>query len=1139
MKSTTTPRDRRITATIDAPRATNRCSVPTNLWWSIRRGGEVPRRRTLDLADGTAALNVVVADFGRAVTRKIRTGHGSQEDHLRGPFEQMLAGIADSLGLSITTIGEARLPDLSIRPDYAVDVDGARVGYVELKRPGSGVPDSWANPNQHDREQWERFQLLPNVLYSDGEQFARYSFGNLQGNVARLEPGLNQAGEKLHAVGNDFARVLTSFLLWEPEPPRSLDELVRLVANLCRLLRDDVAAELVREQSGVSETQTFSGLATDWRQVLFPKLTDTEFADQYSQTVTFALLLARVEGVSFHGRSIAEIARLLGKKHSLMGRALTVLTDQPDEEHSVALTTMIRVLSVVDWAAFPDDSYAMLYEDFLAEYDPALRRKSGIYYTPAPLVTFTARLVDDVLRSRLGRKLGFAENDVIVVDPAMGTGSFLAEIVNTVARTIAVEQGHGAVAPHLRELSDRLIGFENQAAPYAVAELRIHSLLKKRHRAEVPAKERRFLADTLDDPDVQTLPMGRMYEAIERSRREANLIKRTEPVMVVIGNPPYVDRVKGTADWIEEPNNHSTSPSLTAFRKPGNGRFEYVLSNKYVYFWRWATWKVFDAHREQPAGVVAMVCSAGFTSGPGFAGMREYLRRTADEGWVVDLSPEGHQPPVKTRFFRGNQQPICVAVFIRKGAPDPSVPARIHRVSVTGSVDEKSSALGNLHVDGRGWQDCVNGWGDPFQVGGRRSWDSMPSMTDLLPWAVPGIKPNRTWVYSPDKSALRERWGRLVRASSREKPALLKETSSTQIGSRIAHVPGMVKHSGTLATETGTCPKLRRIAHRSFDRKWTIPDARLHHRPSPSLWFTDSAEQIYVVEQHAHPIRTGPALIFSSLIPDMDCHSGRGGRVMPIYRDKSATHPNISPGLLDFLSETFSSPVSAVDLVAYLAAVTAHSGFTQRFFKDLGTPGVRIPITRNPELWSRAVCIGSEVIWLHTFGERCVDPQAGRRRESPKLQAERPEVRVRIPDTEPGMPDKMTYDDQTRTLYVGTGELAPVEPEVWTYEVAGMRVLRHWFGYRKKNPTGTRTSQLNDIVTTRWTPSMTTELLELINVLTRCVALEPRQKELLDQIMNDALITVENLAAGNVLPVPPNACKVPKASVQQTLPPAS
>lgn len=486
------------------------------------------RGRTTPLLRQANRIDGIISQFGSEVTRKLRTGQGFQEDHLRGPFERMLVDLANSLGLKITPIGETRLPDLSIRPDYAINVEGARVGYVELKKPGHGIPGTWKRPTKHDKKQWEQLKLLPNVLYSDGQSFARYNFGKPQGRIARLEPGLDRAGDKLHAADTEFARVVTDFLEWEPERPRTLDDLVRIMANLCRLLRDDVAAELIREQRGESTGHTFSGLVNDWRHVLFPNLSDKEFADQYAQTVTFALLLARVDGVSFQARSISEIARLLGKKHSLMGKALGVLTDQPEDEHSVALTTMLRIISAVDWSYFPEDSYAMLYENFLTKYDPALRRKSGVYYTPAPIVSFMTRFVDDILRERLDRRLGFAENEVIVVDPAMGTGSFLADVINRVAKTVSDEEGPGVVTPRLRELSNRLIGFENQAAPYAVAELRIHSLLKKRHRADIPLKERRFLADTLDDPHLQMLPMGSLYETIKQVREDANLVKREE-----------------------------------------------------------------------------------------------------------------------------------------------------------------------------------------------------------------------------------------------------------------------------------------------------------------------------------------------------------------------------------------------------------------------------------------------------------------------------------------------------------------------------------------------------------------------------------------------------------------------------------
>jgi hypothetical protein len=260
----------------------------------------------------------------------------------------------------------------------------------------------------------------------------------------------------------------------------------------------------------------------------------------------------------------------------------------------------------------------------------------------------------------------------------------------------------------------------------------------------------------------------------------------------------------------------------------------------------------------------------------------------------------------------------------------------------------------------------------------------------------------------------------------------------------------------------------------------------------------------------------------------MHYHSGRGGRVMPLYRDAEATRPNITSGLPEFLGARLGRRVTAPNLVAYIAAVTAHPGYTERFAKELKSPGVRIPLTSDTGLWERAVDVGREVLWLHTYGERYIDAEADRPRGVPRLRSERPKVRVTIPDTEEKMPDKIDYDEQSETLKVGDGRISPVAAEVWNYQVSGMRVVKHWFGYRKKNPSGNRQSELDHIVVTSWTPAMTTELLDLLNVLGRCVALQPRQAELLDEIMDSPRITVADLEDAGVLPVPAAATKAPK-----------
>jgi hypothetical protein len=561
--------------------------------------------------------------------------------------------------------------------------------------------------------------------------------------------------------------VVADFFLWKPDPPLTIPQLVDSAAKLCRLLRGEVTETLERERAGEEPSPVFTGLADDWRTLLFPGLSDGEFADAYAQTVTFALLLARVDGIAFDDRPLSEIARQLGKKHSLMGKALSVLTEETVEGRSVVIATMLRVFGVIDWEPLSrgrEDTYLHLYEHFLGVYDQSLRKQSGSYYTPNEVVTTMVRLVEEILHTRMGIGRGFAADDVVVVDPAMGTGTFLLSIIDAVARTVAEEEGNGAVPPQVRSLFSRLVGFEKQAGPFAVAELRVHQAVKAKHQTEVPEEEVKFfVADTLDNPYIEQTHLGLTYEPIARSRREANKIKRDTPVLVVIGNPPYRERARGLGGWVEQGDSNSgAARPIDAFRAAGNGRYEYVLSNLSVYFWRWATWKVFDAHPGQPAGVVAFITTAAYTSGPGFAGMREYLRRTANEGWIIDLSPEGHQPDVSTRVFPGVQHQLCIGIFARYDNPAPSEPANIHHISVSGSRARKFAQLSDLSLANPSWVPCATGWQDRLVPAGDQAWEGYPLLGDLMPWQAPGVKPNRTWVHAPDAGILRARWDRLI-----------------------------------------------------------------------------------------------------------------------------------------------------------------------------------------------------------------------------------------------------------------------------------------------------------------------------------------------------------------------------------------
>ena len=322
------------------------------------------------------------------------------------------------------------------------------------------------------------------------------------------------------------------------------------------------------------------------------------------------------------------------------------------------------------------------------------------------------RMVNEALRDRFGFTDGLANPSVTLVDPAMGTGTFLLEVLRSLAATVSEDQGEGAVPGAVAAALSRIIGFEIQLGPFAVAQLRILAEARRARLGAAPVDElQTFVTNTLDNPFIEDESLGMWYEPIARSRREANRIKKDRPVMVVIGNPPYKERSHGQGAWIESgtPEAGQTAP-LARFIPPadwGVGAHVKHLYNPYVYFWRWATWKVFDHHPAADRGVVCFISVAGFLDGPGFQRMREYLRRRCDAIWVIDCSPEGHQPAVSTRIFEAVQQPVCIVLALRDHSTTSETPATIRFHQLTkGTRIDKFAQLANLSLTSADWELC-------------------------------------------------------------------------------------------------------------------------------------------------------------------------------------------------------------------------------------------------------------------------------------------------------------------------------------------------------------------------------------------------------------------------------------------------
>ena len=412
-----------------------------------------------------------------------------------------------------------------------------------------------------------------------------------------------------------------------------------LLAPQCRMLRDDVTEALSHAHSSLTR------LATDWRELLFPAATDAQFADAYAQTVAFALLLGRSIGAD--PLTLQNTQDALSARHNLLSRALQVLTDpQARTELATSLDLLLRVVGVVPPAtlASPEDPWLYFYEDFLAAYDPKLRKDAGAYYTPVEVVRTQVRLIDELLVERFGRQRGFAASDVVTLDPATGTGTYLLAVIEHALTRVEAKQGAGAVPGQASALAGNLYGFELMVGSYAVAELRVTRALQD-YGAELPVQGTHiYLSDTLESPHAEPAQLPLFLQPIADQRARALEVKRDVPVLVCLGNPPYDRHAAATGtngertgSWVRWGNdgNSGRGAILRDFIEPATAAGHSLqlknLYNLYVYFWRWALWKVFEQETEAGPGIVSFITASSYLYGDAFVGMREHMRRDCDE----------------------------------------------------------------------------------------------------------------------------------------------------------------------------------------------------------------------------------------------------------------------------------------------------------------------------------------------------------------------------------------------------------------------------------------------------------------------------------------------------------------------------
>lgn len=1052
-----------------------------------------------------------------------------------------------------------QLPPLTAKQNFGVfflNFDGRNLPITAVRRlvhrlvsnkrgRGAGTHPTWAlddllffcfaNGDQ-------RVIHVVNFREKDGKRVLRVLSWSDKPTETRLDLLVRKAVPELSWTADDAPRLIVDpassrALAGYREGLRNAKQLSRRMAEVAQDVRDEVADLLAVETT----TGPIRRLYRDVREQLLGDITQERFADVYAQTMVYGLLTARIaHPEQFESEQSLAVLKFdnefLDAIYSRFREGSDGIIDVDelglaDLAEQLADTNVDELLADFGADNQRDDPVVYFYEEFLAQYDPEQRKDLGAFYTPKPVVRFIVKTVDDALRS-FGLPLGVADSTtwgeyvkahpdidipkgvlpedpvVSMFDPANGTGTFLVEWLEQARRN--------ADGPGLKAALDHASALEISLASYAVSHLKVSLDLPEdlREHVRIPV----YLGDTLAERRVARI--SGLDDPIGAEGVQADRVKYDWHHNVLVGNPPY-DRVEshGTGGFITAVTRgnkilgeHSLFDDIFDDAKKYTIFSHHAsLYNLYVYFWRWAIWKVFEENTG-PA-VVSMITASSWLTGPGFLGLRRLVREVADEITVIDLHGDNKGTRKDENVF-DIESPVAIVTLIRSGKGDRSKPAPVRYASYRGTRADKLAALTDL-ASGKSKlvvTEASDEWRSPLvPASGGDTWEAYPKLIDLFPWQSPGCKFNRTWPIAPAATLLTHRWSRLLSGPNEADRALCFVTPSS--GRNIWSQVGDLKRVVDLP-EGAPIPDVVRYGYRSFDRQFCIADPRVAALERPPLWASMSDAQVFMTTLSTKVLGRGPAAVPSAYVPDLDYFSGRGGKdIIPLYRDATGT-PNVDPAALEVLRENLGAEVTGEHLFAYAFGVLAGTDYTDRFHEALETPGPRVPLTANFELFAQMVKHGEKLIWLQTFGERLGTgtlPTTGI--------AWNPE-----PSRLPNAKADIKYDAATETLKVADGVLTGVPEQVWEFEVSGMDVIPKWLGYRMSKAPGKAASSkspLDKVRPTHWNSEWSMELVEIVAAIKATLALVPNGIALLEQIIAGPLI------AADELPVVPAALRKP------------
>jgi predicted helicase len=929
-------------------------------------------------------------------------------------------------------------------PDFRI-WDGKQhiVGYIEAKAPTIEYLDLIETTDQLKRY----LHIFPNLILTNFFEFRLYRNGTLFDKVSIARPFMLHKFKTIPQVENesDFAKLLEKFFSFSFPKVYDAKTLAIELAKRTRFLKDEVIAQELREEEQAGKG-FIRGFYKAFKDYLINSLTESEFSDLYAQTITYGLFAARIRSKNGFNRKLAydNIPQTIGILRDVF--QFVSLGSLPQQMEWI-IDDISEVLSVTDannllhqyfHEGKGKDPIVHFYETFLSEYDPQTREMRGVYYTPEPVVSYIVRSLHSILKEQFRKPDGFADKNVTVLDPAAGTLTFLAETAKLAVGEFVSKYGEGGRENFIKDhILRNFYAFELMMAPYAVGHLKMSFLLEELgYRLQKDDRVKLYLTNTLEMEELAQTELPGMASLSEESHL-AGKVKKEQPILVILGNPPYSKISVNKSEFIE----HEMQVYKEDVLKEKNIQ---PLSDDYIKFIRFAHWKI----DREGKGIIGMITNNSYLSGLIHRGMRKKLFESFDEIYVLNLhgssrfgekSPDGS----KDENVFDIQQGVSIALFVKREKYVKE--CRVFYQDVYGLRETKYSYLNASESQTTKWKKLKptepHYFFDEKDFSLRSIYDTFVSITKVFNIFSSGVKTRHDhFLTDIDKKVLERR------IQTMKETKLDDELFSTTYHLKDGDHWNTARERDKVRSNENWRNQFHRFSYRPFDIRWIYyqpnliarGDARqemMRHFLKDNFGLISARNTKALIVNHFFccdtlvEMKCGESTIQSYVFP-LYVYPPQEGKGL-FHAKGEVREPNIKPEIFKSLFKTYREEVIPEEIFSYIYAVLYSKTYRVKYAEFLKIDFPKVPFTKDYKLFRNMSEYGKRLVDLHLLKSAEVDSPVARFQGKGDNKVE-----------------KVKY--WKGKVYINNDQyFEGILPEVWHYQIGGYQVCDKWLKGRK------------------------------------------------------------------------------------------